>query len=281
MDLLDMDNDFSASTAVASGNSQTLSAEMAKKVQSWSDAAALVRGFTNPRMWLENELLSVTVAHEYRSHQGRMMVIITNKAHYDLSDLSANVQGVEGLAFKVNGPTITVVPSKGESKVQIASDCGRPFTGSAFLDLSFRLGANKYSYKLPLPTNVSSFSSPVSCDQATFMTRWTSITAEGTQQQQVFSSARPVTPELLKYVREVVMPGLNIGHIEGIDNEKTFTGCCTFTTSIVTADGKNVSVGVLLRLEGDTAQNKFRITVRAANATVSTAVKDLIVQLLS
>jgi hypothetical protein len=240
--------------------------------------ASISRGFSNLKLLMENEAISLNVAHEYRGHQGRMILSLVNKGHYDITDLEGAVDGCDGLLLKLMGPSSGVVSTGLESKFQVASECNRPFNGSPKLRLSFRIGASRHEYSIEIPTTVASFSSPLSFDQATFMTRWNAITAENTQNQQIFVCGRQINAEFMAFLRSSLMPALNVGHIEGIDNEKTFTGACSFTA---VADGKPVSVGALLRLEGDPSQNRFRITVRATNSVVSGAIKDTIVNQLS
>lgn len=269
-----MDNDV---PSTASGV-VVLSADAETRMKTLFNSACLTKGFANIKLLMENEAISVSVAQEYRSHQGRMIISVVNKGHYDITDLDGHMNNFEGVALKLLGPSQKVVSPGAESKFQIASECNRPFIGSPKIELSFKIGASRHEYSVPVPTTVTSFTAPLSFDQATFMARWNAITAENTQNQQIFVSARAINPDLMNYVRGTLMPALNIGHIEGIDNEKTFTGACSFTA---VSDGKPATVGALLRLEGDPAQNRFRITVRATNPLVSSAIKDILVNQLS
>ncbi len=83
------------------------------------------------------------------------------------------------------------------------------------------------------------------------MARWKQITNPGTEQQQVFQASEQITPSYIAQLRSAVFPAFNIGLVEGIDTPTTVTGCFSFITGTVGADGKNVTVGALLRLETD------------------------------
>ncbi len=275
MNLLDMDNETPSQSIT---DVVTLSAEAESKMKVFYNNACSTKGFSNAKPLMENEAISVSVAHEYRGHQGRMLLTVINRGRYDITDLEGEMSTFDGVVFKVLGPSQKVVSAGGESKFQIASECQRPFRGVPNFKLSFKIGASRHEYSILVPTSPLSFSSSLSFDQATFMARWNAITAENTQNQQIFVCARPINPDLLAMLKNSLMPALNIGHIEGIDNDKTFTGACSFTAA---SDGKPVAVGVLLRLEGDPAQNRFRITVRATNPVVSMAIKDSLVSILS
>ncbi|KAJ1397739.1 hypothetical protein B484DRAFT_458636 [Ochromonadaceae sp. CCMP2298] len=73
----------------------------------------------------------------------------------------------------------------------------------------------------------------------------------------------------MSHVRISLVAALKIGLAEGLDNEKTVTGSASFLTGTMGADGKAVSVGVMMRLEGDPGQNKFRVTARAKHPAVA------------
>lgn len=84
----------------------------------------------------------------------------------------------------------------------------------------------------------------------------------------------------MHHIRTVIVPSMKLGLAADLDNEKTVTGCSSFLTGTLGADGKTVAVGVMMRLEGDPGQNKFRITVRAKHPAVAQALRGFIVEQL-
>lgn len=98
------------------------------------------------------------------------------------------------------------------------------------------------------------------------MARWKQITNPGTEQQQVFQASEQITPSYIAQLRSAVFPAFNIGLVEGIDTPTTVTGCFSFITGTVGADGKNVTVSALLRL------TKYRLTVRTTHPLASSII---------
>jgi hypothetical protein len=268
---------FGRSNAV---NGVELSQSQKSAMENYVKSASLVRGLTTKSPVLSSDILNVSVAHDYRAYQGRLALSVYNKSSFEVQQLQAHFEADGVLIFKQQGLS-TKVDSGEESTLQIAVDCMKPFSEMPKVTLSFICRGNSYHYIITLPIAVSSFCEPLPMDKTTYMTRWKAITAEGTENQVVFSSGRPVDVNLLNFVKTTLFPGLKLGFAEGLDSEKTATGSCTFLTGTSGADGKRIAVGALMRLEADPANGKFRVTVRATHPTVSLAFKNFIVHQLS
>jgi hypothetical protein len=80
----------------------------------------------------------------------------------------------------------------------------------------------------------------------------------------------------LSHVRSTIIPALHIGAAIGLDSDSTVTGSCSFQTGTVGADGSLISVGAMMRLEADIAQNRFRLTVRAKHPLIVSALRSII-----
>jgi len=232
----------------------------------------------------ENNLVNITVACDYRNHQGRVVLFVVNKTSRDIQNVTFELHSAaidqHFLNIRTQMTGDSIAPG-GEVRAQVAVESMRPFNDAVLGTLAFHHAGTAYEYALPLPVFLPSFCTPLPSDKNTYMTRWKAITAEKTESQQVFTAGKPITLETMKHIQTVFMPSLNVGVAEGLDNDKTFTGSSTFITGTVGAEGKPVSVGALMRLEGDPNTNKFRITVRATHPVVSAAFKDHIVQQLS
>ena len=171
-----------------------------------------------------------------------------------------------------------VIPGE-ETRTNIAVNCSAPFGGAAPLSLEVVFACAGTNYRLPLllPVAVCAFFAPHSiADKAAYMERWKAIAGEGTEQQSVFASARPVNAALMTHLKTVLLPSMHLAMAEGLDSEKTATCSGDFQMS-----GGSAPVPVLMRLESDAVQQKFRVTVRAGQAKVAVALKSLIVDLLS
>lgn len=276
VDLLSLDDFGSAS----SGGQEGLPADVQAKLPFWWKPAVISRGMNAHLTLLETDKVSLFYGHDYRAHQGRILISVVNNSAYTLQNLEAEIPDLDGLQIKVHVTQTSLNPRE-EAKVQIAIDSMKPFSGYPELNLGFSLQGASYLYSVKLPVNVSGFSTPLPSDKDVFMGRWKAITGAGMECQQVFASKKPVNPDLLNFIRAELSTKLNFAHIEGLDNEKTYTGSCTFVTGTVGPDGKALSIGVLMRLEGDPSQNKFRVTVRSTHPTISTGVSKLIIDLLS
>lgn len=281
VDLLSLDDDFapSSSSAASSGG---LSAAIQEKMKAQLKAAYMTRGLNSKTVLVETDFVSISVASEYHGQQGRMFVFVYNKGNFDLTGFEFSLPTVDGVAFKLAQAPSSRIIAGDEARIAIALMAMKPFKDTSPQAIfSFTVQSSSQKYEVPLPIAVSSFCQTLTLDKPTYMNTWKNITAENTEAQVVFTSGSSVSPQLLDRIRAVMMPALGVGIAEGLDNDKTFTGCTTFMTGTALADGKFATVGALLRLEGDPNQNKFRITVRSTNPVVSQAIKDQIVSLLS
>lgn len=114
------------------------------------------------------------------------------------------------------------------------------------------------------------------------MSRWKSLDGAELEQQEVFVSHIPITPNYVNAVRMKCIPGLKMGLATGLDTDLTVTACCSFRTGTAAPDGSgNISVGALMRIEGDAASSRFRITVRAKHPKIAEAIKNIVKSQLS
>lgn len=294
MDLLSMDDDGSSSPklgnprgrAASTSSAAGLSSEVLAQVPTWLKAAALVRVPTTKAVLLKSDLLTITVSGDFRAHQARLAVFFDNTSNFDILNLKVTVACVASSAGAINvkqqDPSVRVSPGE-ETRLQLALESARPFSDAYPLemDVKFTVSGSPYGYTLLLPVTAPSFFESLPTDKATYMGRWKSLDGTDAEAQQVFSSAKPVDATLLTHIRTVLVPSMRLGLAEGLDNERTVTGSASFLTGTVGPDGKPISVGVMMRLEGDPAQGKFRITARAKNALVAQAVKNFLVHQLS
>lgn len=290
MDLLSMDDDAPSYTksdigASASG-SVGLSAEAQAELPKLLRAAALVRVAATKSPLLKSDLLKISVSADFRAHQARLAVFFDNISNFDIQNLKVTVACVASCAGCINvkqqDPSVRVSPGE-EVRMQLALESARPFAEAYPLemDVRFTVSGNAYQYTLQLPVVAPSFFEPLPSDKATYMARWKALEGAENEAQLVFASGKPVDAALLTHIRTVLAPSMKLGLAEGLDNERTLTGSSSFQTGTLGPDGKPLAVGVMMRLEGDPAQGKFRITARAKNGVIAQAVKNFFAQQLS
>lgn len=85
-----------------------------------------------------------------------MIITLFNKSDYDLKSVQADVKSLEGLNIKVAPVPVTVSPGD-EARIQIATECLRPFLDCPSLEVTFNVSGSLYRYTVPVPTSVLSF----------------------------------------------------------------------------------------------------------------------------
>lgn len=275
IDLLSLDDDEITIPGTAVG----IPAEVLPKLKQMLKDA-IITPVSQKCILYEDDILRITIISDYKVHQGRIAFALYNKTGADLVDFKLTVADLPHLAFRVQDPAHRI-PASGEGRAQIAVECKRPFVDEAPFDVSFSVGQAPYKYPLKLPVVPSCFFEPIPTDKETYMARWKAISGEGLEVQEVFPSSKPVTPQLVQHLRINVVPNLHIGIAAGLDNEYTITSCASFRTGTAGADGNMIAIGVLMRLEGNAAQNCFRITVRAKHPMIAQAMKNIVKSLLS
>lgn len=287
VDLLSLDDEPAAGGTVTnlSGDAAVgLTAQVTAQLPQWRNAAALARGAHMKVPLLINDIVRVTIVSDYRAHQGRLSVFFDNASAFDLSVFKATVSlssTAEAGSINCKQQDAPVLITAGdEGRMMVAVECMRPFSEPypMNLDIRFQLQGSAYHYCLPLPVSAPCFYEPLPTDKATYMARWKSIEGENTEAQQVFDSACAVDAGYIQqHIKSTLATAMKLGPAEGLDNERTLTGSASFLTGTMSGDGKAVAVGVMMRLEVDPAQGKYRITVRSKHSAVAQSLKNFIV----
>lgn len=273
VDLLSLDEVVSAPPA--SGAVSGIPADALPKLRTWFNAVPFAVG--KPAVLYEDSLVRLTVQWQYSAHQGRLMIIVNNLSNEDLSDVRFNIPEVDYLKIAVTQDIGSKINFGEQSRYLLAVECLKPFSDAPEINLYFRTRQGAFAYPLRLPITAACFFEPVVLDKANYMTRWKALEGEDREVQEVFQSSKPVTPQLMAFIREGCANALKFGPAQGLDTELTFTGCATFRTGTLAPDGSGmISVGGMLRLEADAAQGRMRITARAKHGKVALAMKNVI-----
>ncbi len=220
--------------------------------------------------------------------------MVNNLSNEDLSDVRFNIPEVDYLRIAVTQDIGSKINFGEQSRYLLAVECLKPFSDAPEILLYFRTRQGAFAYPLRLPITAACFFEPVVLDKPNYMTRWKALEGErlllfsflffifeflgeDREVQEVFQSSKPVTPQLMAFIREGCASALKMGPAQGLDTELTFTGCATFRTGTMAPDGSGmISVGGMLRLEADAAQGRMRITARAKHGKVALAMKNVL-----
>lgn len=273
VDLLSLGEDENISDA------EGLSPEILPHMKKWFNSCVIAASGA-PSVLFENNILKIVVTSQYRAHQTRMTVAFNSQSD-EISNFSATVSEMEYARVQKQEPSARIAMAD-QTKLDLFFDCLRPFSEVPDLTVSFSVGQKRYSYPMKLPLTASAFFEPVILDKGNYMSRWKALEGGEQEQQEVFVSAIPISPNYVNAVRSKCIPGLKFGIATGLDNDLTVTACCSFRTGTPAPDGSgNISVGALMRIEGDAASNRFRITIRAKHPKIAVAIKNIVKSQLS
>ena len=264
---------------VDTSNVEGLTEDIIPHMKKWFNSCVIAAPGT-PTVLFENDLMKIVASSQYRAHQCRMTLMF-NSISSDITQFSASVSEMEYARVQKQEPAARI-PLADQTKLDLMFECLRPFSVVPDLTVSFSVGQTRYSYPMKLPLTAAAFFEPVALDKANYMTRWKSLDSPDQEQQEVFLSGIPISPNYVNAVRTKCIPGLKMGVANGLDTDFTVTACCSFRTGTAAPDGSgNISIGALMRLEGDASSNRFRITVRAKHHEVAVAIKNIVKSQLS
>lgn len=283
VDLLSLDDDSNVPIQ-SSGAVIGLDPEIIPSLRRWFNGAVIAPP-GKAAVLFENSAIQITTTSEYRGHQGRMLVVFHNRSD-EIQDLQVTIPAsVDYVRFQKNDPASRISLAD-ETKMTLAIDCLKPFAEAPELIVSFtevsRGTRNKYELPLRLPLVASAFFDPVVLDKNNFMQRWKALEGEDKEVQEVFTSSAPVTTQLLQNIRNLYAPALHLGLGQGLDTDFSITACASFRTGTPNPEGGGtIAIGTMMRLEGDAAGNRFRVTIRAKHKTVAVALKNVLKAQLS
>ena len=181
-------NTASSSSSSSSSSVLGISGENLMAVQRWHDAAVLLIGkpaepgenvALRRAVLYEDDSTSVNYAAEFRAHQGRVAVFLTNKGAVGWTDIHCHLPSLDHLAIKSQAPPTTCARGE-EVRLQLMVECLRPYETSPILQISFS-SSTQHSYSLRLPITPASFFEPVNTDKGTYMTRWKVLEGENAE----------------------------------------------------------------------------------------------------
>mmetsp|Transcript_119288 Transcript_119288/g.345029 ORF Transcript_119288/g.345029 Transcript_119288/m.345029 type:complete len:982 (+) Transcript_119288:103-3048(+) len=237
----------------------------------------------------ENALLQVGVKHEYVGAQGRISVYFGNLSkaplhHFraiidDSNHLKMQKQGTQGLLDDYEGGGCTVAV-RTQAKLLLLVEVTAPFDDAPAMRVTFETEEGEvHEYPLRLPIVATCFMEPVTLEPGPFMQRWKSLEGNDRECQEVVK-APPNSPQIdedyMKRIAHIITDGLKFGRCAGCDPTPwTVSGAATFRTGSKDANGNNINVGCLVRVEANPQAGAFRVTTRTLHPLCSKAVKNV------
>eukprot|EP00538_Stauroneis_constricta_P000521 CAMPEP_0119559134 /NCGR_PEP_ID=MMETSP1352-20130426/11930_1 /TAXON_ID=265584 /ORGANISM="Stauroneis constricta, Strain CCMP1120" /LENGTH=985 /DNA_ID=CAMNT_0007606723 /DNA_START=127 /DNA_END=3084 /DNA_ORIENTATION=- len=238
----------------------------------------------------ENSLLQVGVKHEYVNSQGRISIFFGNlgKAplqHFrvlvdDCEHLRMQKQGTQGLLDENEDGGCTVA-IRTQAKLLLLVEVTAPFDDAPAMRVVFETeDGEAHEYPLRIPIVATCFMEPVTLEPGAFMQRWKSLDGNDRECQEVIKAppnAPQIDEESMERVARIITDGLKFGRCQGCDPTPwTVSGAATFRTAAKDANGNNINVGCLIRVEANPQAGAFRITTRTLHALCSKAVKNVV-----
>ncbi|KAL3919034.1 MAG: hypothetical protein SGILL_003958 [Bacillariaceae sp.] len=237
----------------------------------------------------ENSLLQVGVKHEYVGAQGRISVFFGNLSktsllHFravidDQDHLKIQKQGTQGLLDDSDDGGCTVAV-RTQAKLLLLVEVSAPFDDAPAMRVIFETEEGEvHEYPLRLPIVATCFMEPVTLEPGAFMQRWKSLEGQDRECQEVVKAppnAPAIDEEYMKRISNIITDGLKFGRCEGCDPTPwTVSGAATFRTGSKDANGNNINVGCLVRVEANPQAGAFRVTTRTLHPLCSKAVKNV------
>lgn len=237
----------------------------------------------------ENSLLQVGVKHEYVGAQGRISIFFGNLSKSPLTKFRAIVeesdhmkmqkQGTQGLLDESDDGGCTV-DFRTQAKLLLLVEVAAPFDDAPAMRIVFETEEGEtHEYPLRLPIVATCFMEPVTLEPEAFMQRWKSLEGQDRECQEVVKAppnAPKIDEEYMKRICHIITNGLKFGLCPGCDPTPwTISGAATFRTAAKDANGNNINVGCLVRVEANPQASAFRVTTRTLHPLCSKAVKNV------
>lgn len=239
----------------------------------------------------ENSLLQVGVKHEYVGAQGRISVFFGNLHSSSLQHFKVKVNQPEHLRMQMQGTQDLLdedkydsvgctVETKTQAKLLILVEVTAPFDDAPSMRITFETEeGEQHDYPLRLPLVATCFMEPVNLDPGAFMQRWKSLEGPDRECQEVMKlppNSSGIDESYMDRVLKIIVDGLKFGHCVGVDPTPwTVSGAATFRTGAKDANGNNINVGCLVRVEANPKANAFRVTTRTLHPLCSKAIKNV------
>lgn len=226
----------------------------------------------------QNAYVQVGLKSEYRGSQGRLQLFVGNMSGTPFNNLKIHIPEVPYLRTAISdesGPTGALtsagtLDANQQKRLMIMAEAIAPYADVPEVKISFETDTETHTYPLRLPIVTTKFTELLTVNKEAFMGRWTQLA--GKESQEIVATGVPGSPERMQKVASL-LTSLNFGRCSEVDNATSVSGCGTYKTGAKDPSGKNISVGMLVRIEANA--DKFRVTARTLHPTVSASVKTI------
>ncbi len=232
----------------------------------------------------ENQLLQVGLKHEYNGCQGKVQVFFGNLSSAPLTNFKCDVDQPSHLKLQMQGTPGLLengcsVPCRSQAKLLMLVEVKAPFDDAPAMRITFESEGERHVYPLRLPIVATCFMEPLILDAGAFMQRWKSLDGQERECQEVVKAppnSTPIDEESMQRISRIITDGLKFGRCQGCDPTPwTVSGAATFRTGAKDANGHNINVGCLVRVEANPQAGAYRVTTRTLHPICSRAVKNV------
>jgi hypothetical protein len=224
--------------------------------------------------------LQVGIQQKYRGFEGRVMLYLGNKGSAPLEIFRAEIEETNFLKWAPNTQrtvTSASIAPGGNVSLNVRFHTMKPFVSPPQLRIRYHVGTTERSYALRLPIVATRFVAPVAMAGPKFVGIFGQIPV-AKQAQSVCDAGG--TGLHIPQIKALVKSGLRMALSDATANQYVVCGAGSFKTGSKDKAGKPLSVGVLVKLECNPKNNKYRVTVRAHHVDVAKAVQTILMNQL-
>ncbi|GMH38541.1 hypothetical protein BSKO_06425 [Bryopsis sp. KO-2023] len=228
-------------------------------------------------IYYEDTFLQIGMHTQYRGNQGLIELFFGNKdAAASLTQLICMVPPTP--EFRVSmGPVPPELQPRVQTKVQLSVECMQPFLEPPRMQLVYKFGGHTVNQTLKLPIITTKFLVPEpDITRDAFFEHWKTYSGPPYKLQDFVNTPVPVSPPAVEGLLTTLNFGCKTGALD--TNEHNAVGAGSFK---LTAQGQQQSFLCQIRIEGNPqGRQQFRVTVCSPNPTLTSTLKDIIMQQL-
>jgi len=218
----------------------------------------------------EDPIINVQAQLAVQGNVAKILLRYTNKSFSEISAFKTAVQQIPAMLFQVQDAATSIAPNATITQ-QVQMQAKTYFSEPPKLALSFSAQGSPRQVTTWLPVHVCKFQQPVTCNKDQYFAVWGKITGAPNESVNVFKSPRPI----VRTDVENVVKTINYSALQGVDpNPNNVCGAAKI----------NLGAGdvyCVIRLEIDSAQQAYKLTVKTNNAQVTEGTKAILMSILS
>ncbi|EEP77787.1 hypothetical protein UREG_02636 [Uncinocarpus reesii 1704] len=231
--------------------------------------------FAEEGVLFEDAQIQVGIRSEYRGHLGVCKLYFTNKASFSIGSFTTTLDNPSPGGLKVDTkslPDPDVLPASQTQQTVCFESIGA-FIQAPTIRISYLAGALQ-AYTLKLPVLMHRYMEASGLASEEFFKRWRQIGGAPLEAQSTFGLVNK-TQRMNEASTRKVIEGFKWKLLPGVDpNPKNIVGCAVYQV-------ESRKTGCLMRLEPNYEKQMYRITIRATQEDVPSALVKLMEERLS